>query len=133
MKHRLPFLLSLVAFGALVFTLGCNTVSVSSTQYLGIPAYPATVATNVTVLRAPPTTPNVRLGEITVEPQGSPSVQQIEAKLQQAAAKMGANAVVIVADRTMITGAFVSGPWWGRQVSTTTGRVIVGVAIRYTQ
>ena len=45
---------------------------------------------------------------------------------------MGANAVVIVADHTQIVGAVVSGPLWARSVNTITGRVIVGVAIRYT-
>jgi hypothetical protein len=45
---------------------------------------------------------------------------------------MGADAIVIVFDRTEITGAMINGPWFGRTVQTITGRVIVGVAIKYT-
>jgi hypothetical protein len=55
----------------------------------------------------------------------------MEAKFGQAAAKMGADAVVIVADRTMLMGGVAMGPWWGRQLDPVYGRVIVGVAIRY--
>lgn len=114
------------------FASGCNTVSVQSRQYLGVPAYPQTDPLAVEILRRPPLTPNVRLGEITIEPQGHPTTQAMEEKLQRAAAKMGANAVVIVVDRTVVTGATVMGPWWGRTVSRDMGRVIIGVAIRYT-
>jgi hypothetical protein len=127
---RLLFLLVMTAL-VLVAT-GCNTVSVQSTQYIGVASYPPTDPLSVQIVRQPPTAPNIRLGEITVEPQGNPTKEAIEAKLQKAAAAMGANAVVIVADRTMITGATVMGPWWGRSVTPDMGRVIVGVAIRYT-
>ena len=131
--NRLPNLLGAVAGLALaLIATGCNTVSVQSTQYIGVPSYPPTDPMIVQILRQPPTAPNVRLGEITVEPQGNPTKEQIEAKLQQSAAKLGANAVVIVADRTMVTGATVMGPWWGRSVTPDMGRVIIGVAIRYT-
>ena len=124
---------SLLAVGAaLLAVTGCNTVSVQSKQYLGVPMYAATDPAAVQILHAQPSAPHVRLGEITVEPSGNPTVAEIEAKLQGAAAKMGANAVVIVLDQTMVMGAVVSGPWWGRTVSPETGRVIVGVAIRYT-
>jgi L-amino acid N-acyltransferase YncA len=81
----------------------------------------------------PPNRPNVRLGEVTAEPSSdSVPVQNIEAKLRQAAAQMGADAVVIVSDRTQVTGAMITGPWYGRTLQRTTARVIVGVAIKYT-
>ena len=125
--------LAALLLGVLTLSLtGCNTVSVTTKQYLGVPFYAPTDPTSVQVLQAPPTQPNVRLGEVVVEPQGSPTTQEITAKLQAAAAKMGANAVVIVADQTMVMGAIVTGPWWGRSIAPETGRVIVGVAIRYT-
>ena len=44
---------------------------------------------------------------------------------------MGANAVVIVADHSQVVGRGVSGAPWARLVNTFTGRVIVGMAIRY--
>lgn len=119
-----PALLALVA--------SCNTVSIQTDQYVGVPTFAPTQPASVQILRAAPTRPNVRLGEIVAEPQGSPSVTEIESKLQESASKMGANAVVIVADRTELMGAYVSGPWYGRELSPVYGRVIVGVAIRYT-
>jgi len=112
---------------------GCNTVSVSSRQSIAAPTYPATDPASVEILQTPPTRPNVRLGEVTAQLQGNPTREVIRQKLQNAAAAMGANAVVIVSDREQVLGAYVTGPWWGRQVQTETARVIIGVAIRYIQ
>ena len=112
---------------------GCNTVSVQSKQYLGVPNYPPTDPASIQVLQTQPTAAHVRLGEITLQPQGNPTKAQMEEKLRLAASRMGANAVVVVADQTMVFGAMVMGPWWGRTVSPDVGRVIVGVAIRYTR
>jgi hypothetical protein len=132
MKNLFPCLSAITTGAALLLLTGCNTVSVQTTAYVGVPNYPPTDPATVEILRQPPTAPNIRLGEITVEPQGNPTKEQIESKLQKAAAKLGANAVAIVADRTMVTGATVMGPWWGRSVTPDMGRVIIGVAIRYT-
>jgi hypothetical protein len=134
MKNLIRCLLSLMALGLLVLATGCNTVSTQTNQYLGLPTYPPTDPTTVQILRAAPTQPHVRLGEITCEPSSmNTPVPKIEAKLQQAGAKLGANAVVIVVDRTQNMGAIVTGGWYNRQVSPVIGRVIVGVAVRYTQ
>lgn len=132
MKIPIRSLTFLAAAAVALLLAGCNTVSVQSTESLGVPNYPPTSPDSVQVLNTAPTAPHIRLGEITVQPQGSPTREAIQAKLQQAAAKMGANAVVIVADRTQVMGAFVTGPWWGRSIQPETGRVIIGVAIRYT-
>jgi hypothetical protein len=124
----------LAIFGAVLVAAlasGCNTVSVQSKQYLGVPSYPPTDPTSIQVLQTQPTAPHTRLGEITLQPQGNPTKADMEQRLRLAASKMGANAVVIVADQTMVFGATVMGPWWGRTVSPDVGRVIVGVAIRY--
>ena len=119
---------------AALFAAGCSTVSIQSKQYLGLPQYPPTDPATVQILRQPPVAPHVKLGEISAEPQGSPTVQEIQQKIQQAGASMGANAVVIVVDRTMLLGATViGGPFWGgASVVPDTGRVIIGVAIRFT-
>ena len=117
----------------IVLATGCNTVSVSSQQSIATPTYPPTAPGSVQILQEPPTVPNVRLGEITVQPQGNPTTEMIRSKFQTTAAAWGANAVVIVSDRQQVLGAYVTGPWWGRQVEQVTGRVIVGVAIRYVQ
>ncbi len=117
---------------ALSMATGCNTVSVQSKQYLGTPSFPPTEPAAIQILQTQPTVANLRLGEITLQPEGKPTKAEMELKLRTAAAQMGANAVVIVADQTMVFGATVMGPWWGRTVTPDVGRVIIGVAIRYT-
>ena len=127
MKTKLRFL---AAFVALAFR--CNTVSTSNMQYLGTTHYPPSDPAAIQILHAEPTRPHVRLGEVRAEPSStSVEVTKIEASLRASAAKMGADAIVIVYDQTQVTGAVVTGPWWGRSLNTITGRVIVGVAIKY--
>jgi hypothetical protein len=133
MKRITRYLLAITAAAALLGVVGCNTVSVQTRQDLGLPTYPPTDPATVQILRTAPTAPHVRLGEITAEPASVDTpVAQIETKLQQAAAKIGANAVVIVVDRTQVVGATVVGGWYNRQLSPDIGRVIIGVPIRYT-
>ncbi len=133
MKRTIRSITSLAALAGLIAVTGCQTVSMSSREYLGGPTYPPTHPLQVQILRTQPTRAHVQLGQVTAEP-SSDSVprQEIEQAMQKAAAKMGADAVVIVADRTQVMGAVVTGPLWGRQLDTITGRVIVGVAIHYT-
>ncbi len=111
---------------------GCSYVTVDTKQFLGMPLYQPTNPATIQFLREPPMRPHIRLGEIFAEPQGNPPVTEIEQKMLQAAAKMGADAAVLVADRTMRMGAVVSGPWYGRQISPDFQRVIIAVAIKYT-
>jgi hypothetical protein len=118
------------AFILLLVGVGC--IQVQTRQNIGLPTYPATDPGMVQVLRTAPTRPNIRIGEITVEPNSGASVVAIEKKFQQAAAKIGANAVVIVSDRNQVMGMIMTGPWYGSEVSPEMARVIVGVAIRYT-
>lgn len=133
MKSALHFLTCLLVTAVLFAVTGCNTVSTSTTQTLGVPAYPPTVPANVQVLRVPPTRPHIRLGEVQAEPASmSTPAADIEAALQKAAAKLGADAVVIVYDQTQTVAAVVTGPWWGRTVQGIQGRVVIGVAIKYT-
>jgi hypothetical protein len=133
MKTKIPHLTLLTATVALVALTGCNTVSTSVKQDIGGPTYAPSDPAQVQILRTQPTRPHVRLGEVTVQPSSdSVPVTEIEAALQKAAAKMGADAAVVVYDKTQTTGAFVTGPWWGRQLQTIQGRVIIAVAIHYT-
>ncbi len=133
-NKRMAIAAILLMIAAVLTTIaGCNYVTVNTRPYLGMPSYPPTDPASVEILRTEPLRPHERLGEITLEPQGSPSVTEMEQKLREAAAKMGANAAVLVADRTMRMGAVVTGPWYGRQVSPEFQRFIVAVAIRYLQ
>lgn len=127
------FLIAVVGGAVLALLTGCNTVAINSTAYLGTPNFSPTDPASVEILQTAPTRPHVRLGEITAEPSGNPTKLEIEQKLQAAAAKMGANAVVIVSDRTQIMGGVVTGGWYDRQITPVEGRVITGVAIRYNQ
>ena len=112
---------------------GCATAEVTSTQYVGTPSFPPTEPSSVAILRAEPTRPHVRLGEIEVDASTDPEppVAEVEQKLREAGAKLGANAVVVVLDRLQRAGAYVTGPWWGRTVQPITGRKVIAVAIRY--
>ncbi len=133
-NKRMAIAAILLMIAAVLTTIaGRNYVTVNTRPYLGMPSYPPTDPASVEILRTEPLRPHERLGEITLEPQGSPSVTEMEQKLREAAAKMGANAAVLVADRTMRMGAVVTGPWYGRQVSPEFQRFIVAVAIRYLQ
>ena len=133
MKIKIPHLTLFTAVVALFTLTGCNTVSTSVKQDIGGPTYAPSDPAQVQILRTPPTRPHVRLGEVTAEPSSdSVPVKEIEAALQKAAAKMGADAAVVVYDKTQTTGAYVTGPWWGRSVQAIQGRVIIAVAIHYT-
>jgi hypothetical protein len=133
MKAPRLYLAAAISSAVLILLAGCNTVSLRSSAYLGTPNFPPTDPASVEILQTAPTRPHIRLGEITAEPSGNPTKEEIEKKLQVAAAKMGANAVVIVSDRTQIMGGVVTGGWYNRQFTTVQGRVITTVAIRYTK
>jgi hypothetical protein len=130
MKNPIRYLVPFTA-AALFMVAGCNTIPVQTRQEIGVPTYPPTLPASVQILRTAPVAAHVRLGDVTLEPQSNTPVPKIEAALQKAAAKLGANAVVIVVDRTALLGATVAGGWYNRQVSPDIGRVVVGVAIRY--
>jgi len=111
---------------------GCQNVSTTHTQAIGGPRFAPSDPTQVQILRTEPTRAHVRLGEVKAEP-SSPKVDAalIEDALRKEAAKLGADAAVVVADRTQVTGAVVTGPWWGRSLEATEGRVVIAVAIKY--
>lgn len=132
MNIRSRFLALGLALSALLCVTGCQTVSILSTQDIGAPTYPPTNPADVQILRTQPTRPHVRLGEVRAEPSSeSVSAAKIEEALRKAAAKLGADAAVVVYDRTQVTGAYVTGPWYGRSIQRIEGRVVLAVAIKY--
>ena len=132
MKTKIRTLPLIAAFAALLVGAGCNTVSTTSTQYLGGPKFPPSDPAQVQILRTMPTRRHVQLGEIKAEPSStSMDVVKIETVLREKAAKLGADAAVIVVDRVQVTGAMVVGGFLNRSVETIQGRVIVAVAIKY--
>jgi len=132
MKTKIQTLALIPIIAALFVLTGCNTVSTKSTQYLGGPKFAPTDPATVQILRAMPTRKHVQLGEIRAEPSStSTDVTKIEAALREQAAKLGADAAVVVVDRVHVTGAMVVGGFLNRSVESIEGRVIVAVAIKY--
>jgi len=114
---------------AVLAVAGCSYVSVRSQAYLGTPLSPPTDPKTVEIVQGEPSRPHDRLGEIVATPTGDPSRTQYEDALRAEAAKLGANAVVVVSDRYQVVGYWVD-PWWPT-ATPVVGRVVVGLAIRY--
>jgi hypothetical protein len=114
-KTSFPLFITSTSMVLLLDMTGCRSTPDTSTEYPGVPIYAPSDPTLIEVLRAPPDRPNVRLGEIVVgvHPKDKISAQQIKRKLRQGAAKMGADAVLIVSDRAGLCGGIVTGPWRG--------------------
>ncbi len=110
---------------------GCSSVSVSSERLIGAPSFPPASPSSVIILRREPRRPHDRLGHVFVEPSGNPPVEEIEQAIREEAAKLGADAAVLVYDRTRRVGRVYEGPWWDRRSYPILGRKIVAVAIRY--
>jgi len=126
--------LRLVAFIACVLALSaCASVDAQTTAYVGVEHPAPTLPSEVRILRTEPTRPNVRLGEIlidaTVDP--APPITQVEQKLREEGAKLGADAVVVVYDQIQPVAAYVTGPLWSRNIDTIQGRKLKGIAIKY--
>jgi hypothetical protein len=87
----------------------------------------------VEILRTQPTRPHDRLGEIMIDASTDPAppIAKVEEKLRKEAAKLGADAAVVVYDRVQPVGVIVSGGYWYRSASTISGRKLVGIAIKY--
>ena len=98
-----------------------------------MPRYAPTSGAQVEILHSEPARAHDKLGEIVVDASidPPPAVEKSEAALRREAAKLGADALVIVHDRAQAVGAQVWGPWWAPSVSTIENRLIVGVAIKY--
>ena len=111
----------------------CASVDATTTEYVGAPHFPPGDPAKVEILRREPTRPHDRLGEVMIDASTDPAppITEIEGKLRTEAAKMGADAVVVVYDRIQPVGAWVSGPWWARSVEPVTGRRLIAVAIKY--
>jgi hypothetical protein len=132
MKTKITFLTLFAAVGALFVGAGCSTVSTTSSRYPGSPTFPPSDPAKVEVVRAEPVRPHVRLGEIKPAP-FSPSVdaKTIETALRKQAAKLGADAVVVVSDRVQGPEAPFVGGWRTRSAEAVPLREIVAVAIKY--
>ncbi|MFN7990121.1 MAG: hypothetical protein U0529_21795 [Thermoanaerobaculia bacterium] len=123
--------LALLAAALAASLSACATVDVASERYLGVPQVAPTAPASVEILRREPKRPHVRLGEVFLSPSDGAKTDEIEKALREEAAKLGAEAAVVVQDRTKRIGTYVTGGWWVRYHTPIYGRQIVAVAIRY--
>jgi hypothetical protein len=96
--------------------------------YPDAPRFAPTHPASVDLLRREPRREHIRLGEVWIRPDPRMDRFTVEGILREKAARMGADALVIVADRYFRDGV-VYNYWYGpRRIYR---RQIVGIAIRY--
>lgn len=124
--------LGLVAVG-LALLAGCTSLSSRNVAYIGAPRFGPTDPSRIEILQAEPDRAHDKLGEtvINASVDPAPSVDKLEARLRREAARLGADAVYLVHDRTEAVGAVAMGPWWSQSFSPIQGRIVVAVAIKY--
>lgn len=122
-RLKRPLLVAALVASALALS-ACASVDAQTTAYVGVEHPAPTLPSKVQVLRSEPTRPYVRLGEIlidaTVHP--APAITQVEQKLREEGAILGANTVVVVYDRIQPVAAYITGPLWSRDIETIQGR-----------
>jgi hypothetical protein len=129
---RTYFQIALVA--ALVQVTGCVGIYEQTHAYFGSPKFSMTNPAAVQVLPAEPKRPNDRLGEVVLAVEGNASREELEAKLKQGGAQLGADAVYITRDRTHVVPNVYGDGWFGPgdyYNSEYMRREIVAVAIKY--
>jgi len=99
-----------------------------SRLYPDVPRFMRTDPGRVELLRSEPRREHIRLGEVWIRPRPMMDRLYVEGMLREKAAEMGADALVIVADRYFRERAYYS--YW-RGPRRVTDRHIVGIAIRY--
>jgi hypothetical protein len=121
-----------VLLAASLVLCGCSSISVNTKAYLGSPKYAPSDPARVTILASEPKQPKEQLGEIMLSVGGNPPREKLEDMLRRAAAKLGADAVYVVYDKTHVFPVAYAG-WWGGPygVSEDMRRDIVAVAIKY--
>ncbi len=117
------------AFASTLFFCGCASISENTHAYLGSPRLAPTAPDHVQILNAEPKQAKERLGEIILSVDGNASRKRIEHKLQVAGARLGADGVFIVSDRTHIY-PLTYWDWWGPITTEDWHRLIVAVAFK---
>ncbi len=126
-RFRVLMAMPLAAAGMIL--AGCASISENTHAYLGSPQFSPTHAETVQVLAAEPKQPIQRLGEVILSIEGNPSRDKLEQRLKVAAARLGADGVYIVSDRTHIYPV-VYWDYWGPVTDEDWHRLVVGVAFK---
>ncbi|MGZ5439837.1 MAG: hypothetical protein ACXWFJ_08300 [Candidatus Aminicenantales bacterium] len=96
--------------------------------YPHTPRFGPTDPARVDLLRREPRRDHIRIGEVWIRPTRQMDRYYVEGLLRDRAARMGADALVIVADRYFQEGVVYN--YW-RGARSVNARQIVGIAIRY--
>ena len=120
--------LALLAIGMLL--TGCASIQEQTQPYLGVPQYPPSPPEAVQILADEPNQPKDRLGEIILTVEGNPSRDELEKKLKEAAARLGADATFVVYDKTHIFPVVYYDYWGPPWVTADSRRTIVAIAIK---
>jgi hypothetical protein len=135
--YPLDRLASVLAWSLLAVTscthVSCTAVNSNAMRYLGAANYYPSNPATVEILRTKPTRPHERLGEIVLDTWTEPGPQagEVEARLREEAAQLGAHAAVVVYDDVLGAGADTSGTWWYRGPYSVNGHKLIAVAIQY--
>lgn len=116
----------LMAFGS-----GCSSIAVRTHEYLGAQKFAPTTPESVQILEKEPEANKTRLGEIIIAADGEPKRDAIEKRIRTAAAKLGADAVFIVYDRTHLFPVVYADGWGPTTVTQGSNRNVVGIAVKY--
>jgi len=128
-----PTLSACIALCSLAAASCATTFESTTTPYVTAPQLAPADPGAVKIVRTEPLEPHDRLGEVMIDMSITtpPPIAQVEARLADESAKLGANAVVVVVDRVQPSEGYVTGTYWGRPMDTVTGRKTIGVAIKY--
>lgn len=132
MKNLVQDFRKVLLVSVLLFVVvGCASISSRTNAYLGSPKYTPTSPASVQILQAEPKQPKDRLGEVILTVEGQPSREDLERRLKEGAAKLGADAVFIVYDKMHVFPVVYGDWWWGPMgVTEEAQRKIVGVAVK---
>jgi hypothetical protein len=130
--HSYQVLFRAVLLAASLVLCGCSSINVNTKAYLGSPKYAPGDPARVAILAAEPKQATERLGEIMLSVGGNPPREKLEDELKRAAAKLGADAVFVMYDKTHVFPV-VYADWWGGPygVYESVCRDIVAAAIKY--
>lgn len=127
----LPLVLLLAVLG--LGPAGCTSLSTHTIAYVGVPRQAPTGWQAVAILHEPPAQEHFKLGEVvaTTSLNPAPKIEKVETALRQKAARLGADAIVLLSDQIEVGGSWVTGPYWAPTVTPIRSRVVVAVAIKY--
>lgn len=114
-----------------LFLSGCASISERTNEYLGAPKFPPSDPSSVQILQGEPQQAKERLGEIILTVDGKPKREELERRLREGAARLGADAVFIAYDKMHVFPVMHGDWWWGpTYVGEDSLRKIVGVAVK---